>query len=171
MSSINVGALKESSLAFWQERKPRERTALVSGVTVVVVALLYAWVLAPAIEGRQRLAKTLPALRQQAAELQVLAKEATQLVNAGATPVPTPTKEAIESSLRAKGLKAQSVVVDGALTRVQLTAVSFASLLEWLDDAQTTARLAVVDASIVAQPSADTVNATLTLQQQKSASE
>jgi general secretion pathway protein M len=110
-------------------------------------------------------------LRQQAAEMHGMSNEAAQLVAAGATAAPAPTKDAIESSLRDKGLKAQSIVVDGGLTRVQLTAVSFASLLEWLNDAQRTVHLVVVDANIVAQPAADTVNATLTLLQQKSASE
>jgi general secretion pathway protein M len=166
-----LAALKESSLAFWQERKPRERKALGLGAAVVIASLLYAVVIAPAIEGRQQLEKALPSLRRQAAELQALSSEATPLVPAGATPSPAPTRQSIESSLRDRGLKAQSVVVEGGLSRVQLTAVSFSSLLAWLNDLQRTARLAVVDASIVAQPAADTVNATLTLKQQQSGTE
>ena len=59
---------------------------------------------------------------------------------------------------------------DGPLVRVQLMAVSFSSLLDWLNDSHLTARLAVVDANIVAQPSVGTVNATLTLQRQDSGS-
>jgi general secretion pathway protein M len=170
VSSVDLAALRESCLAFWQERKPRERTALGLGAAVAIVALLYALVFAPAIEGRQQLAKALPSLRQQASELQALSQESAQFV-AGATAAPAPTKDTIERSLRDRGLKAQSIVVDGGLTRVQLTGVSFSSLLDWLTDAQQTARLTVVDAGIVAQPAADTVNATLTLRQQKNGSE
>ncbi len=168
MSGVSLGALAESSLVFWQERKPRERKALALGAAAVIVALLYALVVDPAIRGREQLAKTLPSLRQQAAEMQALSRQAAQLAQAGAAAPPAPTREAIERSLSSKGLKAQSVVLDGGLTRVQLASVPFSLLLDWLDDAQKTARLSVIDASIVAQPAVDTVNATLTLQQQTS---
>jgi general secretion pathway protein M len=165
VSSVNLAVLRESSLVLWQARKPRERKTLGLGAALAIVALLYALVIAPAIEARQQLERTLPSLRQQASELKALAKEGAQFAAAGATPAPVPTRQTIESSLRDKGLKAQSIVVDRGLTRLQLTAVPFSSLLDWLNDAQRTARLAVVDASIVAQPAADTVNATITLQQ------
>ena len=168
MSSVGIASLKESSLALWQDRKPRERSALALGAAIVVLALAYVALIAPALEGRARLAQTLPSLRLQAGEMQALAKEATQLAAvAKATPAAV-TKDAVERSLRDKGLKAQSVVVDGGLTRVQLAAVSFASLLDWLNDAQRTMGLFVADASVVPQGTVDTVNATLTLQQQKS---
>jgi general secretion pathway protein M len=168
VNSTGLAALKESSLAFWQERKPRERATLLIGAAVVLVALFYALVIAPAIEARQELEKSLPSLRQQATELQALSQEAVQFGSTGAAPPPAPTRETIESSLRSKGLKAQSIVTEGGLVRMQLTAVSFAALLEWLNEAQKIMRLAVVDANIVAQPSPDVVNATLTLRQHKS---
>lgn len=171
MSSMNVTTLREWGVAFWQERKPRERNALGMALAVIVAVSLYAFVFTPLMVGRQRLEQSLPTLRQQAAEMQALSKQAATIVDAVATPVPTPTKETIQSSLQERGLKAQSIVIDGGLARVQLMAVSFSSLLEWLNDAQKSARLGVVDASIVAQPAPDTVNATLTLQQHKSTSE
>lgn len=169
MSSMNVTTLREWGVAFWQERKPRERNALGMALAVIVAVSLYAFVFTPLMVGRQRLEQSLPTLREQAAEMQALSKQAAMTVDAVA--VPPPTKETIELSLQDRGLKAQSIVIDGGLARVQLMAVSFSSLLEWLNDAQKSARLGVVDASIVAQPAPDTVNATLTLQQHKSTSE
>lgn len=171
MSSGALAVLKESTLAFWEARKPRERNALIAAAVVILAALLYALAIAPAIEGRAQLHKALPALREQAAELQALAQTAVQFGDASVTPAPAPTRETIDSSLRDKGLKAQSIVVDGGLVRVQLTSASFSSLIEWLNDAQKTAHLAVIDASVVAQAAADTVNATLTLRQPKSGNE
>ena len=40
-------------------------------------------------------------------------------------------------------------------------------MLDWLDEMQKTARLSVVDANIVALPAVDSINATLTLKQQR----
>ena len=170
-SGMNPAALKEAGLAFWEARKPSERNALIVGAIVIVAALLYALVIAPAIDGRRQLQTALPSLRQQAAELQLLSQTALQLGDASAAPAPAPTRESVESSLRDRGLKAQSVVVEGGLVRLQFTSASFSTLLEWLSEARNTAQLAVADANIVAQAAADTVDATVTLRQQKSASE
>jgi general secretion pathway protein M len=171
MTNAFVAALRERSLAFWQERGPRERNVLAIGAGVLVIALVYALLIAPAIEGRKQLQAALPQLRQQVAEMQALSQQAAQLAGASAAAPSPATKETIEASLRDKGLKAQAVTVDGELVRVQLAAVSFAALLDWLSDAQRTARLAVIDASIAAQATPDTVNATLALRQSKSGSE
>ena len=168
MTRVTIAALRESAIALWQQRQPRERSVLGVGAAVIVAALLYALLIAPALDGRRQLQSALPELRQQAAEMQGLAQQAAQFAGASATAPEVPTSESIEASLREKGLRTQSVAVDGDLVRVQLTAASFAALLEWLAEAQHTARLVVLDASIVAQPAPDSVNATLTLRQQKS---
>jgi len=171
MSNPSMAAMRERGLALWQERQPRERNALGLGAGVIVIALLYALLIAPAIEGRKQLQAALPLLRQQAAEMRGLAQQAVQFASTSA-PAPAPaTKESVEASLRDRGLKPQAVTVEGSLVRVQLTAASFAALLDWLGDAHRTARLAVVDTSITAQAAPDTVNATLTLRQLKAGSE
>jgi general secretion pathway protein M len=171
MTNTTVAALRDRGLAFWHDRQPRERNALAIGAGVLVIALVYALLIAPAIEGRRQLQAALPQLRQQVAEMQALSQQAARLAGTTAAAPAPATKESIDSSLRDKGLKAQAVTVDGELVRVQLSAVSFAALLDWLGDAQRTARLAVLDASITAQAAPDTVNATLTLRQLKSGSE
>ena len=168
MSRTNIASWREAGDAFWRQREPRERNVLAVGAMVVVAALLYALLISPAIEGRRQLQSALPELRQQAAEMQTLAQQATQFAAASARAPAPVTTESIDASLRDRGLKPQAVAVEGDLVRLQLTAVSFAALLEWLESAQRTARLVVLDASIVAQQAPDSVNATLTLRQQKS---
>ena len=75
------------------------------------------------------------------------------------------TKENIEAALARSGLKAQNVMLSGDFAKVQLSAVSFANTLYWLDDMQKTARLSATDANIVALSQPDMINATFTLSQ------
>ncbi len=162
-----MNGLMQALSAFWNERNQRERNMLTAAAAVIVLGLLYALLIDPAIGGRADLAKKLPALRQQAAEVQALAKDAASLTTQNAAPPPVVSKESIESSLARKGLKAQNVAMTGEMAKLQLNGVSFAATVDWLNEMQRTARLSVVDANIEAQAQIDTVNATLTLRQQR----
>jgi len=167
---MNLGILNgllESLAAFWMERNARERKAIALAALVVVLALVYSIFIGPALSGRAQLEKTLPALRQQAAELQLLSKQATALVGKGAPPAVAVTKDSLEAALKSKGLKPQSVVLTGELVKVQLESASFAGIMTWLDEMQKNARLSVVEANIEVLAPVDMVNATLTLRQQK----
>lgn len=161
--------LKQSLAAFWSERNKREQNLLAVAGAVIVLGLLYVLLIDPALSGRTMLEKQLPALRQQAAEVRSLAKEASALGSkAGTAPAPM-TRESIEASLTRKGLKPQAVSLTGDLAKVQLNGVPFADTVQWLEELQRTARVSVADANISAQEPAGTVNATLTLRQQGSA--
>ena len=161
--------LKQSLAAFWSERNKREQNLLAVAGAVIVLGLLYVLLIDPALSGRTMLEKQLPALRQQAAEVRSLAKEASALGGkAGAAPAAM-TRESIEASLTRKGLKPQAVSLTGDLAKVQLNGVPFADTVQWLEELQRTARVSVADANISAQEPAGTVNATLTLRQQGSA--
>lgn len=162
-----TGALSEAAIAFWNVRNERERSAIIFGGAALVLFLLYAILFAPALSGRSTLSKDLPTLRQQLAEVQSLAKEATELGTA-TMPDPEPvTQENISSSLSGRGLKPQSVSVSGDLVHLQINPATYSSLMDWLDEEQKTARLTVMDANFIALPQTDTVNATLTLKQQR----
>ena len=152
---------------FWTEREPRERRMLSVGAAVMAAALIYLVGFAPALQGTARLQKTLPEMRQQAASLQALAREAQALGAGGATGATLSTQEGIEAGLARKGLKAQSVVVTGDLVRLQMNNVSFAGILDWLDETQKSARLSVAESSFTALAQTDMVNATLSLRQPK----
>lgn len=166
MSSI-LDSYKESLAAFWQQRDARERGMLTLAAAVIGLALIYAVLIGPAMSGRAALDKSLPALRLQAAEMQVLAKQAAQFSGQSAPPALPASRESIEAGLARRGLKAQNIVVSGDMIKVQLASASFAATLDWLDELQKSARLTVQDSSFTALPQIDTVNATLTLRQQK----
>lgn len=162
-----LSQLRDTTANFWNERSVRERKQLLLMMAAIVLALLYLLLVAPALSGRAQLRKSLPELRQKSADMQQLLASAATL---SATTLPPPvllSKDSIDATLGSRGLKAQSIAVTDDVVRVQLAASSFAALIDWLADVQKTARLSVIDASIVALPGRDSVNATMTLRQQK----
>lgn len=162
-----MNGLKQTLMAFWEQRNQRERRMLIAAIAAVLAALFYMLLIDPAISGRGDLEKKLPVLRQQLAELQSLSKEATALSGkAAAAPAATVTRESIEASLARRGLKPQSVSLTGEIAKVQLPSASFAGLVDWLEETQRTARMSVVEANVEALTEADMVKATLTLRQQ-----
>ncbi|HVK95287.1 MAG TPA: type II secretion system protein M [Noviherbaspirillum sp.] len=162
-----LSGFKQTVSTFWSERNQREQRMLLVAMAVIVLGLIYVVLLDPALSGRSDLEKRLPALRQQAAQVQALSKEASALSAKTVTSPPAITRESIESSLTRQGLKPQSVSLTGELAKVQLNDVSFASTIDWLVEMQRSARLSVIDAKIDAQAQADKVNATFTLRQQR----
>jgi general secretion pathway protein M len=162
-----VNGLKQAVSTFWGERNQRERSMLSAAIAVVVLGLFYMLLIDPALSGRKDLEKKLPTLRLQAAEVQSMAKEASGLASKPAAPAAVVTRESVEASLTRKGLKPQNLSVTGEIVKVQLASASFAGIVDWLVEMQRTARLSVVEANIDAQAQPDTVNATLTLRQQR----
>ena len=160
--------LHERFSTFWQERDARERKILSIAAAVVGLALIYLVLFQPALDGRAQLDKTLPQLRQQAAELQSLAAIASQFAQQPPAPVMPATRENIEAALARNNLKAQSVLLTGDMLKVQFSNASFAALVNWLDEQQRSARFVVSEAAIDVQPTLDMVNATLTLRRQTS---
>jgi general secretion pathway protein M len=152
---------------YWNARAPRERTILAALGLLVLLALLYLLLIEPALSGRAQLRKSLPGLRSQVSQVQGMSRELSSARPAGEAAAQPATRENIEASLTRAGLKAQSVTVSGELVRVQLNAVSFAGLTAWLEQVGKSLGISVTEASIVAQAQADTVNATLTLRQQR----
>jgi general secretion pathway protein M len=168
MNAANVNGLKQSVSTFWSDRNQRERNMLMAAIAVIVLGAIYALLIDPALSGRTDLEKKLPTLRQQAAEVQALSKESSALTGKAAPPAPAMTRESIEASLTRNGLKAQNISVSGELAKVQLNSNAFSGMVDWLTDMQKTARVSVVDAVVEAQAQPDTVNANLTLRQQRS---
>ena len=156
---------RQSFSEFWAVRDARERAMLTVAALVVTFGLAYALLIDPALSGRDQLNKNLPVLRQQVAQMQALSKETAALSGKSASPLIAMSKENIEAALARNGLKPQSVMLTGDFAKVQLSAVSFAGTLNWLDDMQKTALLSVVDANIVVLAQPDMVNATFTLRQ------
>lgn len=168
MNAIGIlSELRESVTGFWLGRNARERMVLAAGAALIMLGLIYAIFFGPALNGREQLQKNLPSLRQQAADMQAMAKEAAQLAGVSVPPPATVTKQSVETLLTQKGFKSPTVAVSGDVVRLQLSSASFAGLLDALEELRKTAGLAVLEANFVALAQVDTVSANLTLRQQK----
>ncbi|MDR2836986.1 MAG: type II secretion system protein M [Azonexus sp.] len=157
-------AMIEPLAAFWNDRNRREQQGLAVAGAVVAFCLVYGLLIDPALTGLSKLEKTLPALRQQAAEVQMLARQAGEQAN---VPAPPPvTQASLEAALARNGLKAESLSLSGDWVKAEFRGVSFAATVNWLDEMQKTARLTVVEANVEAEDRPDTVNATFSLRRQ-----
>jgi len=167
MSKLNqtIQNLRGQVAAFWQVRTEQERKLLAVGGAVVALALFYSLLIDPALTGRDKLRKQLPQLRQQEAEMQALAREASSLQSQSNIAPPPMTGENLKAGLAARGLTPQSLNITGEYAKVQFNGVPFAGLVAWLDVVRTESRINVAEASITAQETPGMVNATLTLRQ------
>ena len=154
--------------AFWSLRNTRERCMLASAAAVIVLGLIYGLLIDPALAGRAELRAELPKLHQQAAQMRSLAHEAAALAgkNHAGTSIAI-TQQGIEASLAGKSLRAQNISVTGDAVRIRLSAVSYSTLIGWLDEMQRTSRLAVTEANFKALEQNGSVDATLTMRQPK----
>ncbi|MDB5798664.1 MAG: type secretion system protein [Paucimonas sp.] len=167
-AGARLGGLTAPVRDFWSAREPRERKLLAWGLAALLLAALYLLLIDPALTGRAQLRKDLPALRQQVTQMQSMARELEKAPAAADAAQAAPaTRESLEASLAPAGLKAQSITVTGEIIRIQMNGVSFAALVGWLEQAAKNSGITVVESSIVAQTQPDTVNATLTLRQQR----
>ena len=160
-----LSGLRERAGSYWIARTAQERKFLLVGGGVVALALLYLVLLEPALTGREQLRRSLPEMRQQAAQLDALAAEARAVAAQPAPAVVPLTREALAASMTASGLNPASLSVSGEYTKVQLNGVSFANLMAWLDAQRRDSRLLVQDAQFTAKDALGQVDATLTLRQ------
>jgi general secretion pathway protein M len=176
-STDNTGAqggvlsvLRDSVRAYWQQRDARERRMLLLGLTVVVLGFVYGVLIDPALSGRAKLKAQIPQLRLQAARMDALAKQSTELSSLNAENIAPVSREMVESGLTRRSVKIQSISVNDDIVRLQLGTVAYGNLMEWLLEVQKTARLTVEDAKLTALPEPGMVEAVLTLKQQRNAS-
>ena len=169
--ATTIAQYRERANALWLARTEQERRFLTIGGGVVLLALLYLVLVAPAVEGRAQLRRALPQLRQQAAELQAMAQEATALAHAPVAQVAPLGRDAVNASLGGRGLTPQSLSMTGEYIKLQLNNVSFANLAAWLDEQRRANRVLVQDAVVTALPVAGQVDASLTLRQNTGAAQ
>lgn len=156
---------RDAFSTYWLARTEQERRFLGAGAAVVALALVYSVLLAPALDGRAKLSRALPEMRQQAATLRALALEAGELARQPVPQVATMSRESLTASLATRSIKPDSLTLTGEYAKLQITGVSFANLSAWLDAQRRESRIQVQDAAIVAQAAAGQVDATLTLRQ------
>ncbi|MGZ8290043.1 MAG: type II secretion system protein GspM [Telluria sp.] len=161
----SFGQLKERLAVAWLARTEQERKYLTVGGAISLAALVYVIGIDPALTGREALRKQLPELRQQSAELQAMALEASQLA---ARPVvqPTPmTETTLKAGLAARSIVPASLAMTGEYAKVQMAGVSFANLVMWLDAQRRENRIVVQDMVATPQGPAGQVDVALTLHQ------
>jgi len=163
--AVKMRARADGAAQWWQARTEQERRMLTVGAAVVGLALVYGLLIDPALSGRARLRDELPQLRQQAAELKDLARQASELAAQPVVQPPRMTREALTASMAASGLPTQTLTMTGEYAKLQLKGVQFAALVAWLDTLRREQRIGVQDAVITAQPAAGIVDASLTLHQ------
>jgi general secretion pathway protein M len=169
--ATTIAQYRERATALWLVRTEQERRFLAVGGAIVLLALLYLILIEPAVEGRAQLRRSLPQLRQQAAELQSMAQEATNLARAPTPQVAPLTRDTVNTSLTGRGLTPQSLSMTSEFIKLQLNNVSFANLAAWLDEQRRANRVLVQDATVTALPVAGQVDATLTLRQNTGAAQ
>ncbi len=152
---------RSGSSPFWSERTPRERMILLVGGGLLLAAVLWLLLIEPALDGRARWQKDLPALRADYAQMQALAQQASSAPPPSAAP--RADRAAVDKSLNDAGLKPQSLNVGDELVRAVFTDVSFSALSEWLQRAQRESRLVVSEASVTARDRVDRVDASVSL--------
>ena len=163
-----VGRIKDQFNLYWIARTEQERKFLTIGGIACAVMLVYALLVAPALDGRARLLKEQPLLAQQAAQLQALALEAGELARQTPPQVTPMSRDSLGESLAARSLKPESLTMTGEYAKVQLNNVAFANVYSWLEAQRRENRIAVLDATITAAAPLGQVNASLTLRQSTS---
>lgn len=142
----------EPLLLKWNALSPRDRRML--GLAVGFMVLVFAWLVAfePAWQGRQQLAKELPALRAELAQMDQLAAEARLASSSSrqANESATQLKGRIEETLADAGLSGSLAQLDvnGEMIEARFRQADFEKWLYWLDGAVRETRLRVVDLSI-----------------------
>jgi general secretion pathway protein M len=157
--------LRERLAVAWLARTEQERKFLTIGGAVAAALLVYLLFIDPAVSGRAQLEKTLPQLRQEAAQMRAMALEAGELARQPVLQVAPMSRDSVAASLAAQSITPVSLAVTGDTARMQLAGVSFANLVGWLDAQRREARISVQEAAFTAQDPAGQVDATLTLRQ------
>lgn len=160
-----IAQLRDQASLYWLARTEQERKYLTVGGATVLGALVYLLFIGPAMDGKAKLNVALPQLRAEAATMQALALEASELASRPAPQVTPMTQETLKASLGTRSITPTSLIITGEYAKIQLTNVSFANLYSWLDAQRRENRIAVDDASVTAGTPAGQVDAQLTLRQ------
>jgi general secretion pathway protein M len=150
----------------WQRRTESERRTLAIVGVVAALALVAAFAWLPLERTRARLEAELPRLRASIAALERDANEVKRLRALPPASAPSVQRTAPLASLAtyAGGVPgAQITVIDGRRARLAGDDVSFASILEWIRNAQASHGMRVESARVEALPAAGRVRAEIIL--------
>jgi general secretion pathway protein M len=152
----------ETFIQWWRALANRERQMVVAAAAILLLALGYLVAFEPAWVGRQKLAKELPQLRAQLAQMDALSSEARRISGAGSNnESPASLRQAVEASVASAGLKPYMTQgnFQGDLIEVKFNAAPFAVLATWLAATVRETRVRVVDANVQREATAGLVTA------------
>jgi general secretion pathway protein M len=153
---------------FWSRRAPREKLALSAAAGVAAVAIAYQVLIAPAATGVDRLRRSLPATRAQAAQLEAMLSDARglQAKPAAARSSTQDGRAFIERSLAAAGLKATRIVpLSNGDLQLTFGNVPYATWSAWLAQTERDlgARAVAVSANATQTPGGTDIELSLRL--------
>ncbi|GAA5785915.1 hypothetical protein GCM10007860_13860 [Chitiniphilus shinanonensis] len=144
---------------FWLQRNPRERLFLAACGTVIAVALFYALLWQPAVDGRARLQKQLPRLEADLAEMQRQIALLKGAPAAGAA-AEGDLRSAVQAVTGAVGIKADLRALPGQRVAVDAPDLPFPQVLELLSAVRRDAgaRIVKLDAKATGAPGRVSLN-------------
>lgn len=151
----------------WNKRELGERRILLVVGVLIFASLVYLIAVQPAMSHSKNLREFTPKLKQQAASMAMMADQYAQLSKTMTEAVPVVTRESIEASLLRRNIKTQSLTVVSETVRLQVNAVAYANLMEWMLEMQRAARLTVDDVKLTALTEPGQVSAVISLRQQR----
>ncbi len=157
----------EPLLQKWNALTPRDRRML--GLAIGFLLIVFLWLVAfePAWDGRRQLARELPTLRADLAQMDQLTSEARLAATSNRQAVESTSqlKARVEQSLNDAGLGGAigQLEANGEIIEVRFRQAEFERWLYWLDGAVRETRLRVVDLSITRE-SAGVISGRLALE-------
>ena len=160
-----IRAIKAALTEWFEARAPREKLLIGVGGLLLMLALIYTMLWAPAWDGRARITADLPELETQLADVQLQADEARRLKGAAAIHPPSglALRDALAASLAQAGISDPQLSVLGKGVQVDAKNAPFSAWMTWLNDVRQADHLRVVNAHAAGdvQPGRATVSATL----------
>ena len=142
----------EPVLQRWQGLSPRDRRMLMVGIGFLLVVGLWQFAFQPAWKGRQILARELPALRADLAQMDQLTAEArlASTSSRGGSEGPAQLRARLEDSLNEAGLGASVAQLEasGDIIEARFSQAAFDKWLYWVDGAVRDTRMRIVDLSL-----------------------
>ncbi len=158
----------QAAARFWAERNAGERRTLAAGGVALALIAGYLVLVAPAMDGLDRMRRELPQLQARAAQVDALVAQARHLreLPAAAMPAAADVRAALDQSLAAAGLRPVHRAQTGAgMLQFRFHDVPYANWTIWLAHAQSALKVRAVSvtATALATPGNADIDCTLRL--------
>jgi general secretion pathway protein M len=159
-------AIKTALTEWFEARALREKQWLIVGGTLIVLALIYNILWAPAWDGSAQIRSSLPRLEGQLVDVQMQVDQARRLKGAAAIRAPTgiALRDALGTSLAQAGIPQAQFIVLGKGVQVDAKNAPFGAWMAWLDEVRRADHVRVVNAHATGDAQAGHATVSVTLQ-------